>query len=64
MEISSLNFALDAVSSSSLTTVSGQASLAMLDNALEQTETSNKAMIRMMELSVNPAVGGNFDVSL
>ena len=37
---------------------------AMLSKALDIQETMGDSMVRMMENSVNPAVGGNFDVSV
>lgn len=36
--------------------------LAMLSNQLEVSQTMGDSMIRAMENSVNPAVGGNIDV--
>lgn len=35
--------------------------VAMLDKQLEQSEASGQNLIRAMELSVNPSVGGNVD---
>lgn len=64
MDISLLNSALGAVSSSNPTSLAGQVSIAMLDKSLEQTEATNKAMIQMMERSVQPGIGGNFDMSV
>jgi len=41
---------------------------AVLDKALESAEVAGASMIQMMdrsmELSVNPGIGGNFDVSV
>ena len=37
---------------------------AVLDKSLETTEQMGEGMIKMMENSVNPAVGSNFDVSV
>lgn len=41
---------------------------AVLDKALEGAEVAGESMVAMMdrsmELSVNPAVGGNFDISV
>ena len=64
MEVSSLNSALGAVMSSNPTTLAGQVSMAMLDKSLEQTAVNNKALVQMMERSVTPAIGGNFDMSV
>ena len=35
--------------------------VAMLDKQLEMSETNGQSLIRAMELSVNPNVGGNVD---
>ena len=41
---------------------------AVLDKALESAEVAGASMIQMMdrsmELSVNPVIGGNFDISV
>ena len=43
-----------------------QVGIAVLDKALENSEATGESLINMMdrsmELSVNPAVGGNFDM--
>lgn len=39
-------------------------STAMLSNALDIFEANGAAIRNMMELSVNPEVGGNIDISL
>lgn len=43
-----------------------QVGIAVLDKALESSQTIGESLINMMdrsmELSVNPAVGGNFDM--
>ncbi len=36
----------------------------VLSNALDTQDVMGASMIRMMENSVNPAVGGNFDASV
>ncbi|MBQ9361291.1 MAG: YjfB family protein [Lachnospiraceae bacterium] len=36
----------------------------MLSKALDTQDAMGASMIRMMENSVNPAVGGNFDMSV
>ena len=38
--------------------------VALLDNSLEQSEGVSAELTKMMELSVNPNVGGNFDMSV
>jgi len=45
-------------------TVSSQFSLAMLDKAMETSEAANAGLVKMMEQSVNPNLGANFDVSV
>lgn len=46
--------------------LSNQVGVAVLDKALESSQTSGESLINMMdrsmELSVNPHVGGNFDM--
>lgn len=46
--------------------IMNQVGIAVLDKALENSETTGESLINMMdrsmELSVNPAVGGNFDM--
>ena len=45
-----------------------QVGIAVLDKAMENSETAGASLINMMdrsmELSVNPAVGSNFDMSI
>ncbi len=64
MDISSINSALGTVEAYSATSTMGQVGLAMLDKSLEQNDEMNQSMIQMMERSVNPAIGGNFDISV
>lgn len=64
MDISTINPALGSVEAYSPTTAMGQVGMAMLDKSLEQNDAMGKAMVQMMERSVNPAVGGNFDMSI
>lgn len=46
--------------------LSNQVSIAVLDKALESSETAGESMINMMdrsmELSVNPDIGSNIDI--
>ncbi len=59
MEIGSLaNAALSQVSG---TSVPNDVSIAMLSKQLDLTQEMGAEMIKAMELSVNPGVGGNFD---
>lgn len=62
MEIGAINSALSAVTTSKTGTVAAETSMAMLDKSLELNEAMNQSMIKMMENSVNPAIGGNFDM--
>lgn len=67
MDIGAISSALSAVNSygvSSIGTVAQAASVKMLDNAMESTEAVNAQMIKMMEQSVMPNVGGNIDISV
>ena len=45
-----------------------QVGIAVLDKAMETSEASGESLIRMMdrsmELSVNPHIGGNLDISV
>ena len=38
--------------------------VAMLSKALDTQDSMGASMVRMMEQSVNPALGGNFDMSV
>lgn len=64
MDISSINSALGTIEAYSAASTMGQVGLAMLDKSLEQNDEMNQSMIQMMERSVNPAIGGNFDMSV
>ncbi len=44
------------------TSVMSQVSVAMLDKTMEMQEAMGENITQMMELSVNPAVGGNIDI--
>ena len=41
-----------------------QVGTAVLSNAIDQSEAMGQSMIKMMELSVNPGIGGSFDMSI
>ena len=41
-----------------------QVGVKMLDNALEVRKEQNDSMVKMMEQSVQPNLGANFDVSV
>lgn len=67
MEISAVSSALSAVQSYgaySTGSVAQVASVKMLDNAMELSETMNSQLISMMEQSVNPNLGGNIDIRI
>ena len=64
MDIMNVNSALGAVSEYSSNASLRDVGVKMLDNTLEMNEALNQDMIRMMELSVNPNIGGNFDMSI
>ena len=64
MEISSVNTALSALTLAEPNTLTSQTSLAMLDKALETSESLNNGLAKMMEHSVYPNLGGNTDVSV
>ncbi len=42
--------------------VKQQASVSLMDKALDQAETQSSDMIKMMETSMQPHLGGNVDV--
>lgn len=64
MEIGAINSALSAVTTSKPGSVVAETSMAMLNNTLDINNAMGQSMIKMMENSVNPAVGGNFDMSV
>ena len=64
MNIAPINSALSAVQTATPTSLTGQVSMEMLDKTLESTEKENANLVKMMELSVNPNVGSNFDLSV
>ena len=64
MEVGAVGTALSALSSATPGTFSQAVSMEMLDNALEQNDVMAQGTIKMMENSVTPYLGGNFDVSV
>lgn len=64
MNIAPINSALSAVQTAAPTSLTGKVSMEMLDKTLESTEKENANLVKMMELSVNPNVGSNFDLSV
>lgn len=64
MEIGAINSALSAVDAASPGTITSAVSMKMLDNTLDLNAELSQDMIKMMENSVNPNIGGNFDMSV
>lgn len=64
MEITALNSALSMYEAAPTNSLSSATSLKMLDNTMELNEQMSQEMIKMMENSVNPHIGGNIDVSI
>ncbi len=64
MQVGPVNNALSFVSATSPGTVTSAASVKMLDNAIELNETMAESTIKMMENSVTPYLGSNFDMSI
>lgn len=62
MDISSLNSISLSVLEGATTSTSQATGLIMLDKQLDVTGDMGSSMIKLMENSVNPAVGGNIDV--
>jgi hypothetical protein len=63
MDIMNVSSALSAVQQSdSTSTLTGSVSMKMLDNALDMNQTMNDSMVKMMENSVTPYLGGNIDM--
>lgn len=62
MNIGAIGPALSAVSASEPNSVAGAVSLKMLDKTLDNSEAMNAGLTKMMELSVNPNIGGSFDM--
>ena len=55
-----------ALLSTSMAQMNTQTSIgyAMLGKSLDTVETTGESMAKMLEQSVNPAIGGNIDISL
>lgn len=65
MDLMNVNSALSAAQSySSANSVISAVSVKMLDKALDMNESLNDSMLKMMENSVTPYLGGNFDMSV
>ena len=64
MNIGAIGPALSAVNVSESNSVAGAVSLKMLDKTLDSSETMSAGLAKMMENSVNPNIGSNFDMSV
>lgn len=65
MDMMNVSSALSAVQvTNSSNKVTSAVSLKMLDNTLNMNEAMNDSMIKMMENSVTPYLGSNFDMSI
>lgn len=64
MAISGVNSALSAVTASEPSTMGNAIGMKMLSKTLDMSETMSDGLRKMMELSVNPNIGGNFDMSV
>lgn len=64
MQISSINPALSTVTQAKPGSVISDVGIQMLDKAIEMNEDMMAGTVKMMEMSVNPSVGGNFDASI
>ena len=62
MEIAGVSAALGALSQASPTSLVSQTSLKMLDMSLSSGEQMGQDIVKMMENSVTPHLGGNFDM--
>ena len=63
MDFGTVSSALNVVNSyNSTQSVAYAASVMMLDKTMEANESMNIQMVRMMEQSVNPHIGGNIDI--
>lgn len=64
MEIGSVDsIALAAMNIKQVETLT-EVSTSVLAEAIDQSEIMGQGLIKMMELSVNPGIGGNFDMSI
>ena len=64
MEIGSVDsIALAAMNIKQVETLT-EVSTSVLAEAMDQSEIMGQGLIKMMELSVNPSIGGSFDMSI
>ena len=64
MNIGNVNSALSAINASEPSSLMESVGVKMLDKSLYASVSMNDSMIRMMENSVTPYLGGNIDVSV
>lgn len=64
MEITALDSALSLYEAAPENSLSSATSLKMLDSTMELSQQMSQEMIKMMENSVTPYLGGNIDVSI
>lgn len=62
MNIGNAGSALSAINASEPASLMESVSVKMLDKALDTSASMNDSMIRMMENSVTPHIGGNIDL--
>ncbi len=64
MNIGNVSSALSAINASKPSSLMESVGVKMLDKSLDASVSMNDSMIRMMENSVTPYLGGNIDVSV
>ena len=64
MNIGNVSSALSAINASEQSSLMESVGVKMLDKSLDASVSMNDSMIRMMENSVTPYLGGNIDVSV
>ena len=65
MDLANVSSALSSVQAyTGANPVAAQVSVEMLDNAMDMNAQMGAGMIKMMENSVNPLIGGNIDLSV
>jgi hypothetical protein len=64
MDITGVGAAINAAYNTSVNSRNTQIGIAMLGKSLDTTEQMGGQMIKMMENSVTPYLGGNIDVSV
>ena len=64
MNIGNVSSALSAINASEPSSLMESVGVKMLDKSLDSSVSMNDSMIRMMENSVTPYLGGNIDVSV